>query len=345
MTRVRLRSVLAAAAVLASASAIPARAQTGDDFFKGKPLTIIISSAPGGGYDFQGRLLARYMAQHLPGNPNIIVQNMPGATGVEAADYIATAAPKDGTTIGVIHREMLTAKLFNPQSIRFDVSKFNWLGNIDSETGVVVTWHTSPLMTTDDLFTKEMIVGGTGALNDDETLPHLLNTMIGTKFRVVSGYKGLNEVALAMQRGEIMGSSGWSWSDIKSRYADMLADKRIRVLMQHSPKRIDDLPDVPSVLEYIKNDDDRQLMEVFLARQTLARPVAAPPGVPPERVKMLRAAFIAAVQDPGFLKDVQQAKLDLSPISGEEVDSLVAVISNTPKSVTDRMTAVMTPPK
>jgi tripartite-type tricarboxylate transporter receptor subunit TctC len=190
-----------------------------------------------------------------------------------------------------------------------------------------------------------MFVGGTGALDDDETLPTVLNAMIGTKFHVVSGYKGLNEVALAMQRGEIMGSGGWSWSDIKSRYADMLANNGIRVLMQHAPNRIADLPDVPSVLEYVKNDDDRRLIELYLARQTLARPVAAPPGVPLERVKALRAAFTAATQDPGFLKDSQQAKLELSPISGEDVDKLVTLIGDTPKSVTDRMTAVMTPAK
>jgi tripartite-type tricarboxylate transporter receptor subunit TctC len=238
---------------------------------------------------------------------------------------------------------MLTAKLFIPKDIRFDITKFNWLGNIDSETGVVVAWHTSPLMTTDDLFTKEMIVGGTGSLDDDETLPRLLNTMIGTKFRVVSGYKGLNDVALAMQRGEVMGSSGWSWSDVKSAYAGMLADNSIRVLMQYAEHRIADLPDVPSVLDYVKTADDRRLMGLFLAEQTLARPLAAPPGVPPERVGALRAAFTAAVRDPGFIKDSQQAKLDLEPMSGEAVAGLVARVGTMPKSVADRMHAVITP--
>jgi tripartite-type tricarboxylate transporter receptor subunit TctC len=335
-------SMAVAAAALALAK--PALAQTDlDSFFKGKQITMIVSSAPGGGYDFQGRLLARYMSRHLPGNPNIVVQNMPGATGVTAADYLATTAPKDGTTFGVLHREMLTAKLLIPKDIRFDITKFNWLGNIDSETGVVVAWHTSPLMTTDDLFNKEMIVGGTGSLDDDETLPRLLNTMIGTKFRVVSGYKGLNDVALAMQRGEVMGSSGWSWSDVKSAYAGMLADKSIRILMQYAEQRIADLPDIPSVLDYIKTDDDRRLMDLFLAEQTLARPLAAPPGVPPERVDALRAAFTAAIRDPGFIKDSQQAKLDLEPMTGEAVEGLVARVGALPQSVTDRMHAVITP--
>jgi tripartite-type tricarboxylate transporter receptor subunit TctC len=342
---IQLRMSYAGATVLASALAMPAFAQPDDDAFKGKQLTMIIGSSTGGGYDIQGRLVARHMGRHLPGNPNIVVQNMPGAGSIAAANHLYAVAPKDGTTFSLLQREVLTAKLNNPGNVRFDIEKFNWIGNIDSETGIVVAWHSSPIMTTDDLFKTEMIIGGTGPIIDTETLPRLLNTLIGTKFRIVSGYPGATEVLLAMENGEVMGIGDWSWSNIKSRNADMLEDRKIRLLMQVSLRRVADLPDVPAMAEFARNADDRQLMEVFLAQETVARPIAAPPNVPAVRVTMLRAAFMATVKDPEFLKDAERSKLDVSPSSGEEVDRVIALIGKTPKALTDRMLAAIAPPK
>lgn len=195
--------VVSAYAVFAAAS----QAQSVEEFYKGKQVTIIVGSAPGGGYDATARLFARFMGTHLPGAPNMIVQNMPGAGSLTATNNLYNLAPKDGTTIGVVQRGMLTAKLTNPNGVRFDVEKMNWIGNLAPEVATIVSWKTSPVKTTEDLFKQELIVGGPGPTLDPETVPRLLNATIGTKFRIVSGYSGNTEILLAMERGEVAGTA------------------------------------------------------------------------------------------------------------------------------------------
>jgi tripartite-type tricarboxylate transporter receptor subunit TctC len=325
-------------------SAIPATAQSVADFYKGKQVILIVGAASGGGYDAQGRLLARHLGKHIPGNPTVIVQNMPGAGSLQATNHLYNIAPKDGTVFGLIQRDMLIARSMNPEGIRFEIEKFNWVGNLASEIGIVVAWHTSPIKTTDDLFKTEMIIGGTGPTIDTETSGRLMNSLIGTKFRIVSGYSGTTEVLLAMERGEVMGLGDWSLSNIRTRNAQMLRDGKIRLLMQTTLKKAPDLPDVPLALDFIKGEEDRQVMEAFLAQKAVARPVLAPPGIPADRVKALRAAFMATAMDPEFIQDAERSRIEVSPTSAEEVEQVIASIGRVPPKVMQRLKEAIAAP-
>lgn len=335
-------AALGAAAV--GLSSAPGQAQSVADFYKGKQVIVIVGSSPGGGYDAQGRLVARHLGKHIPGNPGFVVQNMPGAGSLQATNHLYNLAPKDGTVMGLVQRGMLTAKLTSPQGVRFDVEKFNWIGNLASETAVTVVWHDSPIKTVEDLFAKETIVGGTGPTIDTETTPRLFNALIGTKFRIVGGYPGTSEVLLAMERGEVHGLGDWSWSNVKTRRPEYLTEKKIRVLMQGALQKEPDLPDVPLALDYVKNDEDRKVMELFLAQKTVARPVVAPPEIPKDRVAALRSAFMAMAKDSEFRADAEKTKLEIDVSSGEAVDAVVKRIVSTPQALADRLTAAITAP-
>lgn len=339
------RPVLAGAVALSALLANGwAAAQAPAEFYKGKQLTFIVGASTGGGYDAQARLLARHFSKHMPGNPSIVVQNLPAAGSLQAANNLYNISPKDGSTFGMVQRGMLTATLTNPTGVRFDIAKFNWIGNMASETAVVVAWADSPIKTTEDLFTKEMIVGGTGPTIDTETTPRLLNALIGTKFKIISGYPGTTEVTLAMERGEVMGLADWSWSNVKSRRGDYLRDKKIRILMQSALQKEPDLPDVPLALDYVKNPEDRQIMELIMAQKTVARPLVAPPDVPKDRIAVLRTAFMATGKDADFIQDSEKSKLDIGLTSGEEVDKVVARIVKTPPALAERLSAAIAPP-
>lgn len=339
------RPVLAGAVALSALLASGwAAAQAPAEFYKGKQLTFIVGASTGGGYDAQARLLARHFSKHMPGNPSIVVQNLPAAGSLQAANNLYNISPKDGSTFGMVQRGMLTATLTNPTGVRFDIAKFNWIGNMASETAVVVAWADSPIKTTEDLFTKEMIVGGTGPTIDTETTPRLLNALIGTKFKIISGYPGTTEVTLAMERGEVMGLGDWSWSNVKSRRGDYLRDKKIHILMQSALQKEPDLPDVPLALDYVKNPEDRQIMELIMAQKTVARPLVAPPDVPKDRIAALRTAFMATGKDADFIQDSEKSKLDIGLTSGEELDKVVARIVKTPPALAERLSAAIAPP-
>jgi tripartite-type tricarboxylate transporter receptor subunit TctC len=332
-----LRVIFSAAIAAGALLATPAAAQSVADFYKGKQLTLIVGASPGGGYDAQGRLLARHIGKHIPGNPTVVAQNMPGAGSLQATNHLYNIAAKDGSVIGLIQRDMLVAKVMNSPGIRFEIDKFNWIGNLASEIGIVVAWHTSPIKTTDDLCKTEMIVGGTGPTIDTEMAPRLMNSLIGTKFRVVSGYPGTTEVLLAMERGEVMGIGDWSLSNIRARNSEMLKEGKIRLLLQTALKKAPDLPDVPLVLDFAKTKEDRQVMEAFLAQKAVARPVLAPPGVPADRVEALRAAFKAMAADPEFIKDAEKSRLEVNPTSADEVERVITDITRVPPNLVQRL--------
>ena len=341
-------AVLAAgliATVVATPTSAPAQAQSAADFYKGKQVTFVIASSTGGGYDTQGRLIARHIGRKIPGNPNVIVQNMPGAGGITAANHLYNVAAKDGTVFGLLQREALIARLLSPDNSRFDITKFNWIGNISSETGIVVAWHTAPIMTSDDLFKTEMIIGGTGPIIDTETTARLMNALIGTKFKIVSGYPGTNEILLAMERGEVHGLGDWSWSNIKIRNMSLMKEGKIRLLMQAALKKDPDLPNLPLILDFAKSPEDRRLMEFLLAPKAVARPITAPPDVPTNRLQALRDAFISLKGDAEFAAEVEKSKLEVGLTSGAEVDKVIALIGNTPKSETDRLLKFIIPGK
>jgi tripartite-type tricarboxylate transporter receptor subunit TctC len=311
--------------------ALPVRAQGVAEFYRGKQISFIVGASNGGGYDTQARLVARHLGKHVPGNPTVIVQNMPGAGSLAAANYIYNVAPKDGSVIALVMRGMLLIKNWNPVSVRFDLAHLNWIGSINSEVAITAAWHSAPHKTVKDLFEKELIVGGTTGV-DPETTPRLFNSLLGTKFKVVNGYPGTTEIILAMERGEVQGIGDWSWSSMKTARPDWLRDKKITLLMQAALQKDLDLPDVPSALDFVKNDADRKVMELYLTQKTVARPVIAPPGIPAERLTALRAGFIALAQDNEFIADAQSARLEVAPISGEAVDKVRLITSASPET-------------
>jgi tripartite-type tricarboxylate transporter receptor subunit TctC len=329
----RCAAVVAVATICQQPAAIAQPAAP--SFFAGKQINLVCGAAVGGGYDALARLLARHLGRLIPGNPTIIVQNMPAAGSLAATNLIANTAPKDGLTISLIQRGMLLTRLINPGAVRFDLDKLNWIGNLSSEVGLAFAWHTSKHKTAKDLFEKELIVGGhTGV--DPELTPRLYNAVLGTKFKIVTGYNGTADIGLAIERGEVEGIGDWSWSSLKKQKPDWIRDRKITMLLQSGLQSDPELPDVPNALEFAKTDSDRRVIELFLTQKKLARPIIAPPGVPAERLAVLRSALAALARDHEFLADAERSGLEADPISGEAVDKVVALIASAPLDVADR---------
>lgn len=335
------RAAAAIGMILAASLSVsaPSAAQ---NFYAGKQITLICGAAVGGGYDALARLAARHLGAHIPGNPTIIVQNLPAAGSLVAANQIYNASPKDGTVISLIQRGMLTARLITPATVRFDLAKLNWLGSLASEVGVAVAWHTAAHKTAKDLFEKELIVGGHAGV-DPELTPRLYNAVLGTKFKIISGYNGTADIALAMERGEVFGIGDWSWSSLKKQKPDWIRDKKITILLQSGLQNEPELPDVPNALGFAKTEQDRKVIELFLTQKTAARPFIAPPGVPAERIAVLRSAFAALATDRAFLADAERSSLEVEPMSGEEVDKIVALITSAPSDVVERYSKAFAP--
>ena len=327
----------AIAALLLLLSPLPARA---DDFYAGKQLTLLVGAGPGGGYDLQARTAARHLGRHIPGHPSIIVQNIPSR--IAAANMMYSTAAKDGTTIALLQRGILLAKLIYPTGVRFEIDKFHWLGSLNTETSVTLAWHTAPHKTTQDLFDKELIVGGITGV-DPETTPRLYNSLIGTKFKVVTGYNSTAQIALAIERGEVQGIGDWSWSSLKAVRPQWLAEKKVTLLMQGALKNEPELGALPNALQFIKNDADRKVMELHFTQKTAARPLVAPPEVPKERVALLRKAFEALAQDKEFLAEMDKAKMEFDFVPGPEIDKIVAQVVATPPEIAERYAKAFAP--
>lgn len=320
----------------------PAQAQ--GDFYAGKRITIIVGSESGGGYDTHARVMSRHFGRFLAGNPAIIVQNMPGAGSIVATNYLVNVAPKDGTSLGVIQRTMLTAKLARLDGVQFDPMQINWVGNLTTEVGMVVSWHTHPVKSAKDLFTHELIVGGAGVAADTEATPRLLNAVLGTKFKIVSGYRGNTNILLALENGEIGGLGDWAWPNIKTRRPDFLRDRKINLIMQLGFEKLEDAPaDIPLVMDFAKTEDDRKVLQLYFAQKQVARPVMAPPGVPAERLKDLRAAFNAMVKDSEAITDATRSGVEISATTAEDVGKVMALIAATPPHIADRLAEAIKP--
>ena len=335
------RAQIALAGLMATAAAAlagPAHAQ----FWAGKQMTYVVGSAPGGGYDNLARLTARHVARHLPGNPTIVVQNMPAGNSVAAANHIYNVAPKDGTAIALLQRGMLLAHLISPGSIQFDVTKLNWLASLNSETGLVLVLANSQHQTTKDLFEKELIVGASQGI-DPELSPRIYNALLGTKFKIVLGYRGTTEIGLAMERGEVQGIGDWSWSSLKVQRPQWIANKQVRILMQGALERDRELQDVPNALDFVKNETDRKALELYFTQKTVARPVVAPPGTPAERVAELRKAFMALDTDKAFTEEVEKSKIEVDLLPGETVNRVIAMIGEASAEVRNRFLEALRP--
>ena len=343
MTRVTpscVRFVFALAVVPVAASVLPAAAE---DFYAGKQITFIVGAGVGGGYDHQARLVARHLGRHIPGNPAVIVQNMPAAGSIAATNYMFSTAPRDGTTIALVQRGMLLAKLTYPSGARFEIDKFSWLASLNSETAVTLAWNaTSPHRTAKDLLDKELIVGGIVGV-DPETTPRLYNSLLGTKFKIVTGYNSTAQIALAIERGEVNGIADFSWWSLKVVRPHWLSERKITILMQGALTNDPELRDLPNALDFVKSAADRKVLELHFTQKTAARPVIAPPGVPAERVATLVSAFKALGQDREFLADAERTKQEISLVSSEEIEKIVRMIVSTPSEIAERYAKAFAP--
>jgi tripartite-type tricarboxylate transporter receptor subunit TctC len=331
----RLFPGASAGLALATVLAWPASAQKVEDFYKGKTINLIIGFEAGGGYDIYGRLLARHMGHHIPGRPNIVVQNLPGAGSLVAAQYIYATAPKDGTAIGTFGRQMPIAPLLT-SGAQFDGTKFTWLGSITNEVSTCISWHTATVKTWDDLLVKPIILGGDGPGADPDVFALLYKNVFDAKINLVSGYHGTTPIILAMERGEIDGLCGYSWSVIKSKNQPWLKEKKINILVQAALKKEPELPDVPLALDLAKTEEQRQILKLLLTTQETARPFAAPPGIPADRKAALIAAFEQTMKDPEFLAEAKKLNLDVNPLSASTFHQLMAELYATPKPVLEK---------
>ncbi|MEA2989856.1 MAG: hypothetical protein QOG83_2567 [Alphaproteobacteria bacterium] len=312
----------------------PAQADPVADFYHGKTINLIVGTSAGNDFDYRGRLIARHIGRHIPGEPTVVPQNMPGAGGIKAANYLASIAPKDGTTVHMIMTNMMGAQAMKLPGIEFDTRQFRWIGNTTSTPNVINSWHTSGIGKIEQVKTRELIVGapkGTAGV----TYPTLLNKLAGYKFKVVTGYPGGNEVNIAMERGEVFGRGSNSWASWKSTKPQWLADKQIIMLVQVGLTRDPELPDVPLLLELVSDDRDRKLMTFVSAETAISRALVTTPGVPAERLTALRRAFDATMKDAQFLAEADKAKMDIGPMTGEESQKIADAIASTPADIVD----------
>jgi hypothetical protein len=335
ITRLAAASLIAATGVT---SAARAQSETFD-----KPVTIYVAGTAGGGIDLLARALARHMGKYLPGAPNVVVQDMPGAGGIRAANFLAEAAPRDGTAIGTFAGGPVIEPLIGARNPGYDMSKFTWVGAVSKDVGVCLSWGTTPFRTVEDLRDKEMIVAGTGAGSDSDTYPIILNEVLKTKIKLITGYLGTKETIMAIESGEAHGRCSVAWSALKMARPDWLRDKKINVIMQFGLEKSRELPDVPLVLDYVKNTEDRQLMELLMGTMAVARPFMAPPGVPEGRATALRRAFDKTMKDEGFLAEAKQLQLDVEPTTGEDSQKIVQSMYATPRAVVERAKKLLSP--
>lgn len=339
----RFSTSLFAAALLSATGGSAARAQSVGDFYHGKQITLVVGSDPGGGYDALARLVARHIGQFIPGNPAVVVENQPGAGSMLMSNRIYNIAPEDGTVIGLVQRGVLISQFTHQSGAQFQIDKFNWIGNISAEVGLTVAWHTTPFKKIEDTFQNEMVVGGTGPTSDTEASARIMNETMHTKFKIVSGYPGTADVLLAMQRGEVQGFADWSWSELKGRHPELLADHSINILVQGDIEKDPELPDVPRALDYVKDPIDRQVAQLYFTMKGVARPILAGPKVPPERIAALRQAFDEMSKDASFLADSQKVELDLRPMPAKTITDFIALMASASPEVQSRITAILNP--
>jgi hypothetical protein len=327
----------ATALVVGLALAGSAQAQTPDpSFFAGKNITVLIGYAAGGTYDATARLVSRHMGKHIPGNPNMLPQNLPGSGGIKTILNLYSVAPRDGATLGMLSRSYPIEPVFNPQTAKYDPKRFIPIGSTSTEVSVAVVWHTRGINSIDQLMTQEITTGATGVTDDTGRFPTLLRNLTGAKVRLVTGYPGGNDVTMAMEKGEVDARFGWSWGSLKSRSRSWLEEKKINIIVQMALEKAADLPDVPLIMDFAKTELDRKALELLFAPQIMAWPLVAPPDVPADRVATLRKAFDATMKDADFLADAKKLNIDVEPVPGELMQTMVARVSNFDRSVVDR---------
>jgi tripartite-type tricarboxylate transporter receptor subunit TctC len=329
----------AALSVLATA----AHAQSVEDFYKSHPITMLIGSGAGGGYDVYARAFAQYWTNHIPGHPNIVPKNLPAAAGLAAAATLYNSADRDGSVVGAFTNGAPMDPLFGNPGAHYDALQFNWLGSIGKLENVCATWHTSPVKTIAAAREREVVVAAAGATSNTAIVPKMLNALIGTKFKVIAGYDPGSGLTMAVEGGEAEGVCGLSWSTMKAARPHWIKDNLLNVIVQMGLTKLRDLPDVPSALDLVRDPETRQVMELILIRQEAGRPFAAPPGTPADRVAALRQAFEATLADPGFIAEADKTQLELEPMSGEAIETMLAKAYAAPKVVVERAANLVYP--
>jgi tripartite-type tricarboxylate transporter receptor subunit TctC len=309
------------------------------EFYKGKQISLIINSAAGGGYDVYARAFARHFSRHVPGNPVIVAKNLPGAGGIIAANALYANSDHDGLTLGALANTAVFDSLLGSPGVKYDARKLNWLGSIAKVSSVCATYHTSPIKTVADTRVRDVIVGGAGVGTNSVLMPHVLNTILGTRFKVIRGYEGTG-FFLAMERGETDGICGLSWSTLKASRPDLVSEKKLNVILQMSLEKLSELPDVPSVLDLISDATNKKVLEFFLLRQETGRPFATAPGVPASRVDALRKAFDATMADTEFLADAARTNLEIEPLRGAQVEQMLTSAYASPRDLVEK-TAIL----
>jgi tripartite-type tricarboxylate transporter receptor subunit TctC len=329
--------------LLIALTAKPAYAQSVEAFYKSHPITMLVGSGAGGGYDVYARTFARFWSNHIPGHPDIIAKDMPAAAGLAAASTLYANAARDGSVIGAFTNGAAMDPLFGNPGAHFDALKFNWLGSIGKLENVCATWHTSPVKTIAQARERQVIVAAAGATSNTAIVPNMLNTLIGTKFKVISGYDPGSGLTLAVESGEAEGICGLSWSTMKASRPRWISEHLLNVIVQMGLKKLAELPDVPSALDLVSDPQNKRVMELILMRQEAGRPFAAPPDTPPNRVAALRQAFDATLADPAFVAEAGKTRLEIDPLTGQEIATMLAKAYAAPKPIVARAAALVEP--
>ncbi len=339
-TRCALQNV-ALAALLAAAG--PAHAESVEAFYAAHPITMLVGSGAGGGYDVYARVFARYWTAHIPGHPQIIAKNMPAAAGLAAASTLYSNTERDGSVVGAFTNGAAMDPLLGNPGAHYDALRFNWLGSIGKLENVCATWHTSPVKTIAQAREREVVVAAAGATSNTAIVPNMLNALIGTKFKVIAGYDPGSGLTMAVESGEAEGICGLSWSTMKASRPRWIRDHLLNVIVQMGLSKLRELPDVPSALDLVSDPDNKQVMELILMRQEAGRPFAAPPGAPADRVAALRQAFRDTLADPAFIAEAEKTQLEIDPLTGEEIEKMLAKAYAAPKPIVARAAALVEP--
>jgi tripartite-type tricarboxylate transporter receptor subunit TctC len=333
-----MKLATAAGLALATICVLPCAAQTPEEFYRGKQIELAIGYPPAGSNDIYARLLGRHLGKHIPGNPTVVPQNRPGAGSFLALAYVYNVAPKDGSVIGIGAPTAPLDEKLGTQGVRFKAAELNWIGRIDSLINMVFLWHTAPVKTIDDAFKIESKLSGTGVGSTVAIYPTVMNNVLGTRFKLIMGYKGSNDAQLAVERGEVEGHST-SWTAVKVAHPDWRPQKKINIVVQFSVKRHPEMADVPTVVELAKTDEQRKILGAVVNAAEIGTAFFTTPGTPPDRVETLRRAFDATLKDPEFLAEAERLKLTAGPLTGEELQKVVAEVSTLAPELIDKVKA------